>query len=143
METIKLIELIIKLANNEEVPKKIKWDNTEYEFSYASKNYISDYSDLFSDITGYYLNDEVEIIEEEKEDNFTGWRMYQDGKEVCSMDCSVEEDKEIEKLDIRDDGNTITLFNDKEWTILDNVDILFGNKINELIDKVNNMENNK
>lgn len=48
-------------------------------------------------------------------------------------------DKKIEKLDLEDDGNTITLFGEKEneWTILDNVDIIVCNKINEIIDKIN------
>lgn len=49
----------------------------------------------------------------------------------------LEEKKKIpEKLNIEDDGNTITLFGEKEneWTILDNVDVIICNKINEIID---------
>lgn len=49
----------------------------------------------------------------------------------------LEEEKKIpEKLNIEDDGNTITLFGEKEneWTILDNVDVIICNKINEIID---------
>lgn len=49
----------------------------------------------------------------------------------------VEEEKKIpKKLNIEDDGNTITLFDEKEneWTILDNVDVIICNKINSIID---------
>jgi hypothetical protein len=127
---MKIIDLLNKIANGEEVPSKIKVDEKTYEYQGDDYGHKQDDDDngiitswLFTDneIEKYdyiseFLNDEVEII---------------------------EEDKKIEKLDIQDDGNTITLFNDKEWTILDNVDVLFGNKINELIDKVNSLENNQ
>ena len=110
-----IIELLNKIANGEDTPKEIKYDG--YTFKKANESYIEEEGDNLTDHICYdysNLNNEVEII---------------------------EEDKKIEKLDIQDDGNTITLFNDKEWTILNNVDVLFGNKINELIDKVNSLEN--
>ena len=127
METIKLIDLLIETNNFNNgkaavLPNKIKYNTRFYylkgnifdeNFHYENSHHKT----LMAEIDDFtQLNEEVEII---------------------------EADKEIEKLDIRDDGNTITLFNDKEWTILNNVDVLFGNKINELIDKVKNMENNK
>ncbi len=57
--------------------------------------------------------------------------------EIVKLSNKVEEEKKIpEKLNIEDDGNTITLFGEKEneWTILDNVDVSICNKINEIID---------
>ena len=66
---IKIIDLFNKIANNEEVPKKIKYFGEIYEYSEDMKFYyqngFSMYRDFFTE--GNCLNDEVEIIEEEKE----------------------------------------------------------------------------
>jgi len=65
MKTIKIIELLVKIANGEEVPRKIKYEGDEYIFD--GYNYISNGHSL-----GYcykldgILNDEVEIIEDKK-----------------------------------------------------------------------------
>ena len=75
MKKIKIIDLLNRIANGEEVPKKIKYASTEYEFSgydTASKNYKCEYeggfySDLFSDIDGACLNNEVEILDDEED----------------------------------------------------------------------------
>lgn len=117
---MKIIDLLNKIANGEEIPKKIRahyrvfekylnhnaYLNTEDEENYK---YLTDLPRLFDDDRDW-LNDEVEIIEEEK--------------------------KIPEKLNIVNDGNTITLFGKKEtkWTILDNVEAIICNKINEIID---------
>ena len=84
-------------------------------------------------------NDEVEILEEEKKDNFTGWKMYQNGKEVCSMDCSVEEKKIPEKLDIRQEKN---IKNNWKWKVygkehsynISTPQKIIADKVNEIID---------
>ncbi len=66
---IKIIDLFNKIANDEEVPKKIKYFGEIYEYSEDMKFYyqngFSMYRDFFTE--GNCLNDEVEIIEEEKE----------------------------------------------------------------------------
>ena len=66
---IKIIDLFNKIANNEKVPKKIKYFGEIYEYSEDMKFYyqngFSMYRDFFTE--GNCLNDEVEIIEEEKE----------------------------------------------------------------------------
>ena len=72
---IKIIDLLCLISNGEELPKKIKYGATEYEFSgydTASKNYRCEYeggfySDLFSDIDGSCLNDEAEILDDEED----------------------------------------------------------------------------
>ena len=70
---MKIIDLLNKIANGEEVPKYIKYEDNIYEFdtmmgdyySYKIKKWFSDkYCDGRS-LRGC-LNDEVEIIEEEK-----------------------------------------------------------------------------
>ena len=70
---IKVIDLLIKIANGEEVPKVIKYDETRYLFrSYDYKeidingDYIYENSSFIEQIDFYKLNNEVEIIEEPK-----------------------------------------------------------------------------
>ena len=95
---MKVIDLLNKIANGEEVPNKVI-DKTRGILIESTEVYNL-YDKLYEE--DIYINDEVEIIEEEKKDNFTGWKMYQDGKEVCSMDCSVEEKKIPEKIEERE-----------------------------------------
>ena len=73
MKTIKIIDLLNKIANGEEVPKKIKVHNTEYHKCLLNtgidyKIYSDDFYYLSNEIckAGLSLNDEVEIIEEKK-----------------------------------------------------------------------------
>lgn len=150
---MKIIELLNKIANGEEVPKKIKYDNDTYYWHQEELDYYTDDRKamkiyLFENHTTFILNDEVEIIgipkREETEDKFSGWKMYKDGKMVYSMDCSakvhcsedVKQAKKIGRIITR--GKTIG-FPNGEW-IARNMDLAFADKINELIDKVNELE---
>ena len=66
---MKIIDLLNKIANGEEVPKKIKYYGDIFQFigyNSASKNYYSEHDDLFEVLDGSVLNEEIEIIEEEK-----------------------------------------------------------------------------
>ena len=68
---MKVIDLLNKIANGEEVPKKIKVFGDEFEFLYQSgdKTYFNNDGDyLFSDVYDWEnnLNSEVEIIEDKK-----------------------------------------------------------------------------
>lgn len=67
-KTIKVIELLNKIANGEGVPKKIKYDDDIYEYDYDEKNYayffIDHYNYLFDEDITQILDDEVEIIED-------------------------------------------------------------------------------
>ena len=67
---IKVIELLNKIANGEEVPNKIKifgivfvWFEGSYRKEDANLEYISDYCRL-----DCMLNDEIEILEDNTED---------------------------------------------------------------------------
>lgn len=71
---MKIIDLLNKIANGEEVPKKIRFNNIEWNKVYGEKNvcYINEYDSdfflyFFRKNLDFTLNDEVEIIEEEKE----------------------------------------------------------------------------
>ena len=71
MKTIKIIDLLNKIANSEEVPKRIKYSNCHYKYEPEKLDYrdedckIEFY--LFAMCTNFILNDEVEIIEEDEE----------------------------------------------------------------------------
>jgi len=69
---MKVIDLLNKIANNEELPKKIKWNNKIY---ISKRNAIENFVDYISDDDDYCfehyigyssLNEEVEILEENK-----------------------------------------------------------------------------
>lgn len=65
---MKVIDLLNRIANNEEVPKKIKFDNIIFE--YDGDYYSSETNTLLEGycyLTTSVLNAEVEIIEEDKE----------------------------------------------------------------------------
>lgn len=72
---MKVIDLLNKIANNEELPKKIKWSGVKFYLKDKIKYY--DYENdigcsLFRHDTEFYssldmLNDEIEIIGEDKE----------------------------------------------------------------------------
>ena len=64
---MKVIDLLNKIANGEEVPKKIKYNDLEYELDKEQDDYMLVYAGLLDDINTFnQLNDEVEIIEEDK-----------------------------------------------------------------------------
>ena len=66
---MKVIDLLNKIANGEEVPKFIKYDNSifrlkESDFKYY---YVDEYNTLFEEmIVLENLNNEIEIIEDKK-----------------------------------------------------------------------------
>ena len=71
---MKIIELLNKIANGEEVPRIIKYDlqtyyfrNYDYKEYDIEKDFIDEQTSFIEDKFDFYkINDEVEIIEEEK-----------------------------------------------------------------------------
>ena len=111
---MKIINLLNKIANGEDVPEKIFYANQHWINKYPNDYEGIGYGGcLLNNVCLNNLNDEVEII---------------------------EEDKEIEKIkSLHNVGNStcISEFTDKQH--LNNH--LLKDKINELIDKVNNLQN--
>ena len=72
-KTIKIIELLNKIANGEEFPKKVKFEDKIYTYYNEMADYKNEGYFLFDIISdGYvkdFLNDKVEIIEEQEEIN--------------------------------------------------------------------------
>ena len=70
---MKIIELLDKIANGEEVPKKIRYCMTNFKYDTYTNEYLSIEDEtnngnisIFKYIFTPNLNDEVEILEEEK-----------------------------------------------------------------------------
>lgn len=111
---IKIIDLLAKIANGEQVPEKIKYENKIWEYDVYTDDYEGENIWLFEELfkcrrTIKFINDEVEII---------------------------EEPKKIEKITVRE--KTLG-FPNGEWTAR-NMDKAFAIKINELIDEINNLK---
>ena len=66
---MKVIDLLNKIANGEEVPKKIKYKSFILERTKSSevkRLYVDEQGMFFPECYSFDLNDEVEIIEEDK-----------------------------------------------------------------------------
>ena len=117
MKTIKIIDLLNKIANGEEVPKEIVYNTRIFRYNEYNKCYIWHCNRDEFYLSTYYrieqiLNDEVEIIEEDKKIT------------------------KIEKLNNVGNSKDIGEFKDKQQ--LNNH--ILKNKINELIDVINNLK---
>ena len=123
---MKIIDLLNKIANGEEVPIEIEFNNTRYIFNnYCNQYYEKEKGTYFSNkltfensielkFYGDYLNDEVKIIEENK---------------------PIEE----LKIEIKDTKNKLLGNSGTEYTIRV-IDKILINKINELVKEVNKLE---
>ena len=81
MEKIKVIDILVNIANGEEVPKKIKYNDYIMIYDEDTQDYYNEPSCTYALLDDIHkkLNDEVEIIED-----------------------TPKEDKKIEKLDMSD-----------------------------------------
>lgn len=129
MEKIKVIDLLNKIANGEEVPKKITIDKSSCEFEWNGNMYLHRYADYDFVKPDYIhnLDKEIHIIED-----------------------TPKEDKKIEKLDIYFNGceNKISIEdatdNDTQiefvaYRLNDMIDEFY--KLKEKVEKVNGEDN--
>lgn len=72
---MKIIDLLVKISQGEKMPKKIKYEGFVWEYDKVAKDYYRNdideeyiylFQDLFKKETGLFINNEVEIIEEDK-----------------------------------------------------------------------------
>ena len=95
---VKIIDLLNKIANGEEVPEKIKWNDVIWEYNKDEKEYYSQRTNeaFFNDTSSVglwimaHLNDTVEILEEQQDIDI------QSIKELEPL-----EDYEVDKTDVR------------------------------------------
>lgn len=107
---IKVIDMLVKIANGEKVPKKIKFKHSIWEYCKDgnTQDYINDYDKClmeFLAINKDGLNQDVEIIEEPK-------KIEKLPKNITDNACATRDQRTI------------------------------ANKINELIDEINNLKEN-
>jgi len=114
---MKVIDLLNKIANGEEVPNKIRYKTFELERTQSEevkRLYVDEQGIFFPEYYSFDLNDEVEVI---------------------------EEDKKIEKIEL----DPLELCKNTNDNII-NVHyetLIVMNKVNELIDTINEMRDNK
>ena len=116
---IKIIDLLVKIANGEQVPEKIKYENKIWEYDVYSNDYKGEDIWLFEELFEYrrtieFINDEIEII---------------------------KEPKKIEK--IKSNGDEFYSDYIDAWINKNKTDAyceFLMNKINELIDEINNIK---
>lgn len=131
MSKITVIQLLNKIANGEEVPKKIKYDDYIWEWS-GGITYINNIKkDLFKEYLDMIiiesLNDEVKIIEEQEDINI------QDIEEITYKGEKIRYGSTKQFTDDVDD------YCPAINSILDSV----GIKINEIIRAVKHLEKTK
>lgn len=72
---MKIIDLLVKISQGEKMPKKIKYEGYVWGYDKVAKDYYRNdideeyiylFQDLFKKKTGFFINNEVEIIEEDK-----------------------------------------------------------------------------
>lgn len=117
---IKIIDLLNKIANNEEVPEKIKINNVIYEYrGYMYCTEKANYQDIEDYLFGKWnfniLNNYAEII---------------------------EEPKKIEKIEMYQDEEGHYFLNKQDRKVYVNCDEMdfMVDKFNELIDEINNLK---
>ena len=109
METMKVIDLLNKIANDEEVPNHIRYEGIDLYYNKKNNCYdliMSNVREEFYTFSYSDLNNEIEIIKD-----------------------TPKEDKKIEKLDV-------VLCDYLVDNIKENI-LAIQNKINEIIDKIN------
>ena len=154
---MKVIDLLVKIANGEEVPM-FKYEGHRYKYNKENHWFEdSDRNDYIKDVfVVVELNDEVEIIEDTPKEDKKIEKLNLDkdklkGKEIPrAIDYLLEgklneiidtlkENKKIEKIKaIKDnDGNYFLLNYENKKYIISVVDAIMLDKINEIIDKIN------
>lgn len=155
---MKIIDLIVKWVNTEEMPKKIKYNNSIFEYNEFQEDYMPEYGEnglldlvcMFSSFT-----ENIEIIEEKptvekSEDRIekalefleTQYNTYPNGemwrgalKNILQGKSAddvyepfIEDNKKLEKIDFK----TLNTQKEKNRAMKD--------AINELIDEINKVE---
>ena len=120
---MKVIELLNKIAKGEDIPNKIKFDGDIFVYNQAFKDYeYPDKCGWLMDISrgsgNEFLNDEVEIIEENKKINYVSTYV------LCDSDFKTKGEYSLTAVEIIDKA-----FEE------------YSDAINELIEIVNKLKN--
>ena len=113
-KTIKIIDLLNKIANGEEPPEKIRIAGHRYKYNKETKDYDSD---IGFDNKDLFLH--IGILKE------------------LNTPIIIEEQEEIDKLEIEDNGFIHT--NNGTWKGR-KLDVAFAEVINKLIEEIKNIK---
>ena len=108
---IKVIDMLVKMGKDKNYKPTFKYKDTIYQYDFKTKYYTPSFMGLYK--IYMILNDEVEIIEETKK---------------------IEKIDEILRID-----DLIPPYGENEYKVWKNI-IIQQNKINELIDEINNLK---
>ena len=114
---MKVIELLNKIANGEEVPKKIKYKSLECKYD--------------EELEDYFAKDDYDNFENLFECLFEGGKLSEFGNDEIEI---IEEDKKIEKLRLSAYAGG-TLFDEQKHRNERDCEMVY--KINEIIDHIN------
>lgn len=120
---MRLVDLLVKIANGEEVPKKIRFQDRAFIFDKEVNDYKNEIGlYFFESFTGLtkFLNDKIEIIEEDT------------SKKIKKIEYVKYTDEYVERS-AKDPLHRIEI--KKHYEVRDIVD-----KINEVIDVLNSLE---
>lgn len=108
---MKVIELLNRIENEEELPSKIRFNNIEWNRVYGEKNvcYIDEYDSdffiyFFRNNLDFTLNDEIEVIEDKKIEKLT---IGKDDVAWCEGNMKTDEEMVDIVLEIKDKINEI------------------------------------
>lgn len=137
---------LLGLIKEGKAPKKIKIAENIYEFDEDYNFYTTQgtYENMKVALGGKHgeinllanaFNENVEIIEEQQEEEFTGWKLFARGKEVMSCEYSNEQPTEdtLEEKTIQELKNKRFTRNQKQ----------IAGKINELVRAINSIKKEK
>ena len=110
---IKVIDMLVKMGKDKNYKPTFKYKDTIYQYDFKTKYYTPSFMGLYK--IYMILNDEVETIEETKK---------------------IEKIDEILRID-----DLIPPYGENEYKAWKNI-IIQQNKINELIDEINNLKEN-
>jgi hypothetical protein len=110
---IKVIDMLVKMGKDKNYKPTFKYKDTIYQYDFKTKYYTPSFMGLYK--IYMILNDEVETIEETKK---------------------IEKIDEILRID-----DLIPPYGENEYKVWKNI-IIQQNKINELVDEINNLKEN-
>ena len=105
---MKIIDLLVKISQGERMPKKIKYEGYVWEYDKDVKDYhrndideeyIYLFQDLFEKATGFFINNEVEIIKEPKKIEKIPLPSFDEFKRMSAEERYVITAKEYDLLD--------------------------------------------
>ena len=99
---MKIIDLLVKISQGERMPKKIKYEGFVWEYDKVAKDYYRNdideeyiylFQDLFKKETVFFINNEIEVIEEDKklEHCLKSDRFLRDEDEIEHLRTKIDE----------------------------------------------------